>query len=598
MSDSTDNSANDYTVNNVTSAQLDRIAANGMWTSPASIDQDAVNLCEALVAVLQGTAPQSVLTPELQQLVTQVQGVAGIGFPWIATGDGVKLSAHSIKLKTSEPRPVVIVPAGWTPFGWVLFEYAYLQLALRGYHVLGYTPRGIGYTVKIPGGGYIDSPFTSGGTIDVAGPKDWTDGSTVIDYAMRTFNPSKVAFLGESYGSGISQLVAAHDPEDRVAAVVALSTWRNLADALLQHDTRHVAAVQTLVDFTGGPIERKFDAETRELLDDFFAGQNLGKVTAWGLERSPESYRKETNTRGIPTFISNTWHETLFPVNQIVADFDELRVPKRLNLWIGDHAAPEGAGLSIPLSGPNVPVAEAFAWLDYHVLGAPNDVPTWQPVSSQVMFSPDVRESAASWSDVTTEALRLHLGRGTNGGDGTLGDAENTGWAKDFTAGEETEATAVDKIMTTGQQEWQGNPKSYATGKFDRQYVAVWTSEALPGGLNEVSLRVRGVPRVRLTVRSTAESTTLVAYLFDVAADNSARIITHEPYTLGDLTPDQDQTVEWALQAAAYDVAAGHRLMLVVGSEDQLYSNANVDGSTTIISSTDGDAAHLDVPLG
>lgn len=592
MSDPTD----EPTVNIVTAAQLDRVAADGLWTSPTSIDPDASNVGEALVAVLRGSATQSVLTPELQQLVTQVQAVATIDFPWIAADEKIRLAAQTIKLDTDEPRPVVIVPAGWTPFGYVLFEYLYLQLALRGYHVLAYTPRGIGYTVKLPGGGYIDSPFTSGGTIDVAGRLDWADGSTVIDFAQQRFNPSKVAFFGESYGSGISQLVAAHDPDARVDAVVALSTWHNLADALYQHDTRHVAAVQALVNFTGGPIERKFDPATRQLLEDFFAGRNLDEVVAWGTERSPESYLDQTNTRGIPTFVSNTWHETLFPVNQIVGPFERLTVPKHLNLWIGDHAAPEGSGLTFPTAAPNVPVAEALAWLDHHVLGTDNEVPNWQTVSSQVMFRPEVRETADSWGELTTGSRTFYLG-GSTTGDGTLVDTENVGWSKAFTAGETTEAKAVDAIITTGQAEWKGNPKLYVTGKFDRQYVAVWTSAALSGDA-AAALRVRGIPRVRLTVRSTAPSTTLVAYLFDVDTDDSARIITHEPYTLTDLTPGQDRSVEWPLQAASYDVGAGHRLMLVVGSEDALYSNANVDGSTTTISSILGDASRLDVPLG
>ncbi len=38
--------------------------------------------------------------------------------------------------------------------------------------------------------------------------------------------------------------------------------------------------------------------------------------------------------------------------------------------------------------------------------------------------------------------------------------------------------------------------------------------------------------------------------------------------------------------------------MLVVGSKDQLYSDAGIDGSTTTISSPDGSAAHLTLPLG
>ncbi|MEU3670572.1 MULTISPECIES: alpha/beta fold hydrolase [Streptomyces] len=594
----------------VTATQLNRIAGHGIYSSATAIDPAAVNVAEALVATLNGTAETPLLTPELQELTEQVRQKATFGFPRITADDGVKLSAHTIKLTTSEPRPVVIVPAGWTPFGWIIFEYAYLQLALRGYHVLAYTPRGIGLTFPVQGGAFIDAPWTSGGTIDVAGPLDRADGSTVIDYAQAHFNPSKVAFLGESYGSGISQLVAAHDPANRVAAVVALSTWGDLADSLYQHDTRHLEAVQKLIDFTGGPIERKFDPATQQILKDFMAGENLDKVVEWGKERSPSSYTDRTDARGVPTFFSNTWHETLFPANQTIDHFERLSVPKRLNLWIGDHAAPEGAGLTIPFSGPNLPVEEAFAWLDHHVLGAQNDVPGWKPVSSQIMFTyktkpdpeagqdvitePAVREGAQSWADVTTSTERWYLTAGaTDRRDGGLGTAPETGWKREFTAGQLTSATAVDAVITTGQAEWNGNPKSYSTGTFDRGHLAVWTSGPL-----QTARRIRGVPRLTLSVRSSAAATTLVAYLFDVGPDDTARIITHEPFTVRELSPGEDRMVIWPLQAAGYDLAPNHRLMLVVNSQDRLYSDANTDGSTTTITSADDAAAHLLLPLG
>ncbi|WP_405827922.1 CocE/NonD family hydrolase [Streptomyces sp. NBC_00105] len=600
----------DNTISAVTAAQLSRIAGQGIYSSATAIDPAAANVAKALVATLDGSAKKAVLTPDLQKLTEQVRQKATIGFPRITANDGVKLSAHTIKLNTSEPRPLVIVPAGWTPFGWVLFEYTYLQLALRGYHVLAYTPRGIGLTVPVPGGGYVDAPFTSGGTIDVAGPKDRSDGSTVIDYAQEHFNPSRIAFLGESYGSGISQLVAAHDPAARVDAVVALSTWGDLADSLYQNDTRHLAAVQALIAFTGGPIERKFDDATRRMLEDFLAGRNLDLVVAWGKERSPSSCADQTNDRGIPTFFSNTWHETLFPVNQAIAHFERLTVPKRLNLWIGDHAAPEGAGLTMPFSGPNVPVEEALAWLDHHVLGADNGVGGWPAVNSQIMFTyqtrtdpetgqnvitePAVREARPSWADVTTSTERWYLtASAADRHDGGLATAPDTGWKREFAAGELTEATAVDEIITTGQAEWKGNPKAYPTDAFDRRHLAVWTSGPL-----QAARRIRGVPELTLTLRSSAAATTLVAYLFDVSPDNTARIITHEPLTLSELSTGEDRNVTWQLQAAGYDLVPNHRLMLVVNSKDKLYSDAHTGSSTTTITSTDDIAAHLVLPLG
>ncbi|MFI8966240.1 CocE/NonD family hydrolase [Streptomyces sp. NPDC053493] len=584
----------------VTAAQSRRVAEQGIFRSASAVDPAAVGVAEALVATLNGMASQPLLTPELQQLTDQVRQRATVGFPRICAHDGVRLSAHTIKLKGDEPRPVVIVPSGWTPFGWVLFEYAYLRLALRGCHVLAYTPRGIGYTMAVADGRYVDAPFTSGGTVDVAGPLDRYDGSTVIDYACEYFAPSRIAFLGESYGSGIGQLVAAHDPEARVDAVVALSTWADLADSLAAYDTRRRELVRALVGFTGGPAERKFDPATRQLLEDFEDGRNLDEVVAWAKERSPSSYADLTNARGVPTFFSHTWHETLFPARQIVEHVDRLTVPKRLNLWIGDHAAPEGPGLTVPSGGTDTPVEEAFAWLDHHLLGADNGVSAWAPVSSQIMFThtggaSGVREEAASWAEVTRRTERWYLTSGAEDRrDGGLATTvPDTGWKREFTAGELTDASAVDDILVTGQAEWRGEPKSYPTDKFDRSHLAVWTSGPLPE-----PRRIRGVPELSLTVRSSAAATTLVAYVFDVAADRTARIVTHEPLTLPELTPGQDRAVTWRLQAAGYDLAADHRLMLVVTSRDKLYSTASVAGSTTTITSPDSGPAHLDLPLG
>jgi predicted acyl esterase len=99
-------------------------------------------------------------------------------------------------------------------------------------------------------------------------------------------------------------------------------------------------------------------------------------------------------------------------------------------------------------------------------------------------------------------------------------------------------------------------------------------------------------------VSGTETSATLVAYLFDVADDDTARLVTHEPYTLATLTPGEDVTVEWRLQAAGYDLPADHRLALVVNSKDPLYSDANVPGSTITIGSVADDESYVDLPLG
>ncbi|WP_254705662.1 alpha/beta fold hydrolase [Streptomyces vilmorinianum] len=588
----------------ITAAEIARLADDGVWAADGTVNPVAVRLGQTLTTALQTRGGDGLLPGDLSETVRHVLGLALPAYPRIETPDGYKLSAFTLRQIAPGPHPLVVVPAGWHPFGWPLFMWAYLTLARKGYHVLAYTPRGLGFPFL---------PSTSEGFIDIAGPNDWADGSTVIDYAVDHLAPGSIGFLGESYGSGISQLVAAHD--ERVDTVVALSTWGNLATSLYDHNTRHLKAVEALLALTGGPVEEKFDEDNRRILADFQADRNMEGVVVWGNVRAPESYVEATNNHGTPTFFSNTWHESLFPVNEVLTTFNRLEVPKRLNLWIGDHAAPEGPGLIGPVAD-NTPLAEAYDWLDRHLKGEANGVDDWDRVSSQIMFTyetvpvldpvtgeptgqhrivePALRESRADWAEVTTRTERFGLtGDGGQGADGRLVQGEETGWERGFVAGVDTEATAMDAIMQTGKAEWGGNPKIYDTRKIDRAHAVVWTSEPLAEGR-----RVRGVPRLRLTARSTAHSASLFAHLLDVAADDSARIITHEPFNLHGLNPGEETTVEWALQAAAYDIPAGHRLMLVVDSKDPLYADASVAWTRTDLGSPEGDPAFLDLPLG
>jgi predicted acyl esterase len=323
------------------------------------------------------------------------------------------------------------------------------------------------------------------------------------------------------------------------------------------------------------------------------------------------------NQRDIPTFVSNTWHESLFPASQVIDTFTQLAVPKRLNMWIGDHGAPEGPGLAglptgVPFPGLRVPMREAYDWLDYYLRGVDNGVQTWPQVNNQVMFTyqtiaipggtnlitvPARREPDATWDDVNTDNERWYLTDGGDTGDGALAVGPDPGWARDFIAGDLTECTAMDAVLQTGQKEWFGNPRIYELAKFERSKLLVWLTEPLTGE-GDVARRIRGTATVRVTVRTTADATTLVAYLFDVAPDATARIITHEPYTPSNLTPNLDRTVDWRLQVTAYDLPVDHRLALVINSRDQLYSFGSVEGSTTTISSTSGRESVVDIPLG
>lgn len=590
-----------------TSEQLARIAREGAWDPQGQVRPEAVQFASNLVTAVRERSGEGLVPGDVADLVNRALNVAVPTFPRIEVSGGITLSAHMLRQTTTQPCPLVVFPAGWTPFGWPLFEYAYLTLAAKGYHVLAYTPRGIGLSA-LPG---TNVPWfgTSEGTVDVAGPKDRTDGSTVLTYAIDALAPSRIAFMGESYGSGISQLVAAED--ERVDVVVALSTWGNLATSMYDNGTRHVRAVEALIGLTGGAQEEKFDAEALEILAKFDAGDDMDPVVDWGNDRAPERY---AGSREIPTFFSNTWHEGLFPVNQVLETFEKLPRPKRLNMWIGDHAAPEGPGLIAPPAhgaGPNVPLLEAYAWLDHYLKDEDNGVDKWPEISNQVMFTyvttpasgdgrnvivePARREEKASWADVTTDTESLSLTDVREGGDGALSPDIASGWQRSFVVGDEPEVIAMDKLMRTGQEEWAGNPKIYRTDEIDRSYALVWSTGPLLAARGGVARQIRGVPRLELTVDSSDESATVVAYLLDVDEDGTARIITHEPKTIESGLP---ATVAWELQGAAYDVPDGHRLMLVIDGMDPFYSSVNRVGSTITISAPDDAPCCLELPLG
>ncbi|MFD1050195.1 CocE/NonD family hydrolase C-terminal non-catalytic domain-containing protein, partial [Kibdelosporangium lantanae] len=90
---------------------------------------------------------------------------------------------------------------------------------------------------------------------------------------------------------------------------------------------------------------------------------------------------------------------------------------------------------------------------------------------------------------------------------------------------------------------------------------------------------VVGKPRLTATVTSTAENTTLFAYLYDVNAVGIGSLITYKPYTLRDT---RTATLDFPLESISWDVPAGHHLALVVDTEDLRYTSESGIGLVKI----------------
>ncbi|WP_137991561.1 alpha/beta fold hydrolase [Streptomyces vilmorinianum] len=564
---------------------------------------------EPLLAALRPGAAASLTAGLPESLADDVAGFTRIAL-WeratIRREDGVVLDGGFWRHRDEQPRPLVVIPSAWGA-PWQAFAILAFKLSLQGYNVLAYQPRGF---------------FGSGGFIGVCGEDDWDDASAAIDWAtLRTgAEPTKVGFFGDSYGAGISCIAAARD--ERVDAVVALSGWSDLASCMYENHTRRIRTFQALLAATKnerGETIGRFDAATQAQFDNFFAHRDMGEVMAWATPRSPVTHVEAINTRRVPLLIGGHWHETLCPVNQTLDMFQRLTGPKRLLLSIGDHSGAELLGLA---GLPNRVVDEGYRWLAHHLLGEENGVDTLPEVANEVMFTyttvplpvpvtvpnlppisriivePAEVEERKAWADVTGSTERLHLKPASKPDflhpeDGELSQGVAPTWERPFTAGADAGFTAAENPVTTGAAEVYGTPVTYRTRWFDRRHAAVWKTPVLPSVKS-----VRGVPRLHLTFTPSAASATLVAYLFDVdPVLGTARIITHEPKTFLGVTPNEPVTTDIDLQAAAYDIPAGHRLMLVLASRDQLYADASIDRTRIDVRSTAADPTYLDLPL-
>ncbi|MFD9082034.1 CocE/NonD family hydrolase [Streptomyces erythrochromogenes] len=506
------------------------------------------------------------LPPARAAEVAEARALAVFTRGKVTGADGDLLDAALWRHTGAQPRPMIVMPSPWTSLGWLAYAVQATLFAARGYNVIAYSARGFA---------------GSEGQVDVAGPLDVADGSRALDHLIeRSTGPvTKIGFLGDSYGSGIGQLVAAHDT--RVDAVVALSTWGDLGEAFYENSTRHVAAVKALLM---AAAKARLSPQTQSVFDNVLTGSDVRGTLRWAEVRSPFTHIKELNRRQVPVFFSHAWHETLFPANQTLRMFNELTGPKRLALSIGDHSGPEMSGV---LGLPNRIWTDAHRWFDHHLKDIDNGIGDEGQFIGEVMWSKTL-EPRPTWPSVTEQLQRLYLADG-----GELGPEAEAGWTATVLCGMDTPATVADKVVESGYAEMAGRPKIYLTEDIDRTVAAVWTAEPAAE-----TVRLRGTPRLRVTYRAANPGSTFVAYLLDTAPDGSAHLVTHAPYSDLESPPDSLISADIELQATAYDVQRGHRLMLVIDARDPFYADANLPRATLAFTSPEATPSYLDLPLG
>jgi predicted acyl esterase len=519
----------------------------------------------ALTAAALGTGPAAA-----QSMFPSTSNVISNTDVTLTMSDGTALTGILTEPGTPGPHPTIVFIASWaTPD----FEYTAQaqQFAADGYIVLQYEARGF---------------YASGGTIDVAGPQDVADVSTVIDWliANTPTDPAEIGVGGISYGAGLALLAAAHDP--RIKAVASLSTWTDLVYSLFPDGTRHyesTAMLQALAELTGRP-----SADFQQQLSDFFADQNVAEVEAWGAVRSPQTYVDQINANGTAVLISNNLQDSIFAPNQIAAFYNDLTTPKHLMLQPGDHATAEAAGL---LGLPSQIWTNVHSWFDHYLTGAANGINTQEPVQIEQVGG-SAYTGYPSLAAVAPASSKLTLGGRNLLGYGSLGSSADS-WSTRINMGTDTCADGGTLFITGILTQFLDAPPTCWLPAVDQGNGAIWQSSALGSAEH-----IRGEPALDVTITPSASSGTLFAYLYDVNWLDDGSLISYVPYSYTGATPGAPLTISVPMQYAAYDVPAGDSLGLVIDTKDPLFLDQDQSGSTLAFSGTGSAPSTVTVPLG
>jgi len=471
----------------------------------------------------------------------------------IYANDGVNLDANIfVPTNLQGLAPAVIFINSWA-----MNEYQYTneaaQLAEKGYIVLSYSTRGFG---------------TSGGLIDTAGPKDIDDYSKVIDFILANYpvDPNAVGSAGISYGSGISLLGAAQD--SRVKAVAAMSSWGDLTDALYGNDTPRLfwGSLLTMAGGLTGNPDPIINQHWNSVLNQNLAA--IPDVKAWASLRSPIQYVDQLNQNGTAVYLAKAYGDNLFQPNTLMDMFSQLTGPKHADLLPGTHATAEMLPSLLGV-GDNIVWENVFQWFDLHLKGETNDIATAKPLNMKVKFE-NRFESFDDYpvAEASNETFYFHP-RGTF----DSGDLETSPYQSWFGTDNTINAWAgtifSTQIPALSQILEQLDIPIFADISAASDVRSIYFNT---NRLDE-TMAIRGTPSVTLQIQPYYNKVQLVAYLYDMDFWGTGKLITHGVITLPQAESGKKITVDLDLVTTAYDVPAGHKLVLAIDTKDPQYKS-------------------------
>ncbi|MGI5479975.1 alpha/beta fold hydrolase [Streptomyces lavendofoliae] len=473
----------------------------------------------------------------------------------LTASDGVGLAGEVYRPERPGAHPLLVVPGAWMSLATheVTSARRLRALAAAGYVVVTYDPRGF---------------RRSGGSVDMAGPKDVDDVSRVIDWALahEGADPARIGLLSESYGAAVSLNAAAFDA--RVRAVAALSGWTDLVAAQWRNGTS-VGTVKLFQELVGR-LNGRFDERLTAVLAD--PGRGSPGSLAWARQRSPRTHVARLNRHKPAVLLVNEWDDALIPAGQTGEFLDALEGPKQLHMRPGGHGDSVNPTLGF-LGGASL-WERAVAWVDRYVAGT-GDGPTGPAVVLRPR-TPGPLEHYPGWAALRRADRRVPLTPVR------LGDTAPliAGLPSAAESGPFPAAGALDAL---------GVHQPTVLPLLAPPAAAVWTSAPL-----SAPHALRGAPQVGGSLTADAEHGTLVIHLYDTDPLGQARLLTHAPYSFRNHPARRPLHFTVPLPATAWDLPAGHRIAVVLDTVDHRYASAGTTGSRLAI---DTGAIRLTAPL-
>jgi predicted acyl esterase len=226
-------------------------------------------------------------------------------------------------------------------------------LASEGYVVLTFDARAHG---------------ASGGLFSLDGPREVDDVGELRRWLSQqpAVNPTRIGAFGVSLGGGALWRAAVEGVQ--FAAIVTGVTWTDLYEALLPQDLAKSGAIFGFQSSVAGRLE----PTTARLLPDAIASTNLPTLRDFTEERSA---RHLLNRVRAPVFMIQGRRDFAFDMEQALAAFSRLRVPKRLYLTGLGHSP----ATNPPAERPHV-LTQMRLWFDRFLKNVPNGIDSSPPI--------------------------------------------------------------------------------------------------------------------------------------------------------------------------------------------------------------------------